>query len=236
MNAQTLQDTLTTIAAEAVPDTTDLWPAIDRGLAERASPVPSRRHIGLPRSWVARGGLVAIALVGILVARSLVPGQLTTTQAADLAREDPQVQAILRGDIAIATVTSVVNDVATVVVQDSAGKAVTVAVDLRNRIVSSVYTGPVLSDALTRIALDVIDADPRTKDLLARGATIGRITPITVTYERVDPATGQPIKGTEIWAQVPLQIGSETWSAYVDLPQAAIDQLVDPSGAQVPLP
>lgn len=236
MNARTLQDTLSALATDAVPDSTDLWPAIGRRLAERDRPEPSRPRAGVPRTWLARGALATMVFVGILVAQQLLPGQLTAAQATDLARNDPQVQAILRGDIAIATVTSVVDDVATVVVRDSAGMTVTVAVDLRSRIVTSVYTGPQLSGVLTQVALDVIRADPRTGDLLARGATIGRISPITVTYEGIDPVTGDPTPGTETWAQVPLRIGDDEWSAYVDLPQAKIDQLIDPSGAQVPLP
>ena len=126
--------------------------------------------------------------------------------------------------------------IATVVVKDSHGTTVTVAVDLRHRIVTSVYSGPQLSAALTQVALDVVHADPRTSALLARGATIGRISPIEVTYQATDPTTGQPSQGTQTWAQVPLQLDGGAWSVYLDLPQARVDQLIDPNGNQVPPP
>ena len=234
MDAQALRDTLSTIAVRDVPDTTDLWPGISRRLTGAAH--PGRPRIGVPRRWAARGAFVALVFVALFVAQSLLPGQLTTAQATDLARNDPQVQAILRGDIAIVTVTSVVGDVATVVVKDSHGTTVTVAVDLRHRIVTSVYSGPQLSAALTQVALDVVHADPRTSALLARGATIGRISPIEVTYQATDPTTGQPSQGTQTWAQVPLQLDGGAWSVYLDLPQARVDQLIDPNGNQVPPP
>jgi len=233
MNAQILRDTLSVLALEAVPATTDLWPGINRQLAVRERPL--RLRWGLGQRW-ARVAVVAIAVVGLLFVQSLLPGQLSTAQAVDLARSDPQVEAILRGDIAIARVASVVNDVATVVVQDSQGQAVTVTVDLRNRIVTKVYRGPQLSAALSAAALAAVRTDPRTSALLERGATVGQIQPIFVTGEATDPATGLSKEHTETWAQVPLELGGQEWMAYVNLPEARIDQLVDPQGGQVPLP
>jgi len=238
MNAQILHDTLFAIAVQAVPETTDLWPGISRQLTGRER--ASRRRSGLsPR----RAGLaavavaaVAMAFIGLVLVQSLLPGQLSPAQAADLARSDPQVAAILRGDIAIVTVTSVVDDVATVVVQDSHGQAVTVTVDLRSRIVTKVHDGPQLSVALTAAALRAVRADPRTSALLGRGATVGQIMPVFVTGEAVDPKTGLPKESTQTWAQVPLVLDGQEWMAYVDLPAARIDQLVDPQGSQVPLP
>jgi hypothetical protein len=134
------------------------------------------------------------------------------------------------------TVTSVVNDVATVVVQDSHGQAVTVSVDLAQRIVTKVYQGPQLSPALTAAALAVVRADPRTSALLGRGATIGSITPVFVTGELSSPMPGGSKEVTETWAQVPLELGGQEWIATVNLPGAKIDQLLDPQGQQVPLP
>jgi hypothetical protein len=236
MNAQILRDTLSTIALQAVPATTDLWPGISRQLAGRER--PSRLRLGLRQARPAFLALAAVglAVVGLLFVQALLPGQLSTAQAADVARSDPQVVAILRGDIAIVTVTSVVNDVATVVVQDSHGQAVTVTVDLRSRIVTNVYQGPQLSRALTAAALAAVRTDPRTSALLERGATVGRIVPIFVTGEAIDPTTGLSKKSTETWAQVPLALDGQEWMAYVNLPAARIDQLVDPQGGQVPLP
>ena len=238
MPAQILHDRLSAIAGEAVPGSTDLWPGISRQLAGHDR--PAGRQFGLrmggPRLAAIALAAAALALVGLVVIQSLVPGQLSTTQAADLARSDPQVAAILRGDIAIVTVTSVVNDVATVVVQDSHGQAVTVSVDLRSRIVTKVYQGPQLSAALTAAALAVVRADPRTSALLARGATFGRITPIYVTGEAIDPVTGATKETTETWAEVPLELDGQEWKAEVNLPGARIDQLIDPQGAQVPPP
>lgn len=233
MRDQLLRTSLSTVAAEGVPETTDLWPAISRRLADRGR--PARR--GLDRRRVGLGTAAALVLVvGLaLVGRSL-PGQSSTALAADLARHDPQVEAILRGDVSIVTVTSVVDEVATVVVEDSHGQKVTVTVDLRNRIVTKVYQGPQLSPELTTRAMAVVRADRRTKLLLDRGATLGSITPIFVTHDAIDPVTGLPTQGTETWEQVPLDLGGQEWTAYVDLVQGRIDQLIDPQGSQVPLP
>ncbi len=238
MNAQILHDTLSSIALEAVPSTTNLWPGISRQLAgrERRSRLRSALELRPPRLAALALAAVALVFVGVVFGQALLPGQLSTAQAADLARNDPQVTAILHGDIAIVTVTSVVNDVATVMVQNSHGQSVTVSVDLQHRIVTQVYQGPQLSAALTTVATTVIAADPRTSALLARGATVGRIVPIQVTGETLDPATGQRSETTQTWAQVPLTLDGQTWQAYVDLPNARIDQLVDPQGSQVQLP
>jgi hypothetical protein len=233
MQEHVLRDALSTIATEAVPGTTDLWPAISRRLANRVRPARGRfdrRRIGLA------AGAALVLVVGLTVVRPSLPGQTGTAQAADIARHDPEVAAILRGDIAIVTVTSVVDDVATVVVADSHGQEVTVTVNLISRIVTSVYHGPQLSADLTAQALRVVRADPRTSALLARGATFGRITPILVSYESTDPTTGKPTEGTQTWAHVPLELDGQEWVASVDLPLNKIDQLVDPQGNQVPLP
>jgi hypothetical protein len=103
----------------------------------------------------------------------------------------------------------------------------------RSRIVTSVYQGPQLSADLTARALTIVRTDPRTSALLARGATLGRIMPMIVTYEAANPTPGGPAQGTETWAQVPLELNGQEWVAYVDLPLSKIDQLLDPQGNQV---
>ena len=232
MRDQTLRASLSTIASGAVPEATDLWPAISRRLADRGRPARwgvDRRRVGLATA------AALILVVGWAVIGRPLPGQSSTALAADLARHDPQVEAILRGDVSVVTVTSVVDEVATVVVEDSHGQKVTVTVDLRSRIVTRVYQGPQLSTDLTARAMSVVRADPRTRSLLDRGATIGRATPIFVTHDSIDPVTGLPTQGTETWAQVQLDLDGQDWTAYVDLVRGRIDQLVDPTGSQVPL-
>lgn len=233
MRDHMLRTSLSTLAAQAVPETTDLWPAISRRLADRGRPA----RLGLDRRRVSLATAAALVLVvgWALVGLSL-PGQSSTALAADIARHDPQVAAILRGDVSIVTVTSVVDEVATVVVQDSQGQEVTVTVDLRSRIVTKVYQGPQLSPDLTARTMALVRADPRTSALLDRGATVGRIMPIFVTSESIDGATGLPTEHTETWAQVPLGLDGQEWMATVDLVQGRIDQLVNPQGSQVPLP
>jgi hypothetical protein len=233
MRDQMLHTSLSTVAAEAVPDTTDLWPAISRRLADRGRPV--RRGLDRRRIGLATTAALVLVVGWALVGRSL-PGQSSTALAADLARHDPQVEAILRGDVSIVTVTSVVDEVATVVVEDSHGQKVTVTVDLRSRIVTKVYQGPQLSPELRARATALVRADPRTSALLDQGAALGPITPIFVTHDAIDPVTGVPTQGTETWAQVPLDLSGQEWVAYVDLVQGRIDQLVDPHGSLVPLP
>jgi hypothetical protein len=233
MHDHRLGDALSSIAAQAVPDTTDLWPAINSRLATRG--LPARLRVDRRGVGFAAAMAIAIVVVFVLVQPSL-PGQSGSAQAADIARNDPEVAAILRGDIAIVTVTSVVDQVATVAVVDSHGNQVTVSVDLRSRIATVVYQGPQLSTALMAQALAIVRADPRTRALLARGATIGRVTPIAVTFELASPTAGAPTTGSATWAQVPLDLGGQEWLAYVDLTLGRIDHLADPQGNDVPLP
>jgi len=233
MRDDILRDTLTIIAAGAVPESTDLWPAISRRLAERVGPArrrPDRRRVALV------GAAALVAVVALTLVGPRLTGEMSTAQAADVARTDPQVAALLRGDIALVTVTQVVNEVATVVVQDSHGRQVTVDVDLRSRVATIVYEGPELSPTLAARALAIVRADPRTSALIARGAVAGRITPVLVSYETSDPTNGQPTQGSQTWAQVPLELSGQRWIATVDLPQGRIDQLIDPQGQQVPAP
>jgi hypothetical protein len=230
MRDQLLREALTNIAAEAVPETTNLWPGIDARLAERTRPARQARY---QRRFAFAAVAALVVVVGWTLVRPILPGQDSSAQAADIARHDPQVAAILRGDIAIVTVTSVVDEVATVLVKDSHGQEVTATVDLRSRIVTSVYQGPQLSADLTARALTIVRTDPRTSALLARGATLGRIMPMIVTYEAANPTPGGPAQGTETWAQVPLELNGQEWVAYVDLPLSKIDQLLDPQGNQV---
>lgn len=233
MRDQLLREALTNIAAEAVPETTNLWPGIDARLAERTRPA---RQAHYQRRFAFAAVAALFVVVGWTLLRPALPGQDSSAQAADIVRHDPQVAAILRGDIAIVTVTSVVDEVATVLVKDSHGQQVTATVDLRSRIVTSVYQGPQLSADLTARALTIVRIDPRTSALLARGATLGRITPMIVTYEAANPTPGGPAQGTETWAQVPLELNGQEWVAYVDLPLSKIDQLLDPQGNQVQQP
>lgn len=233
MRDQLLREALTNIAADAVPETTNLWPGIDARLAERTRPARQARY---QRRFAFAAVAALFVVVGWTLLRPALPGQDSSAQAADIVRHDPQVAAILRGDIAIVTVTSVVDEVATVLVKDSHGQQVTATVDLRSRIVTSVYQGPQLSADLTARALTIVRTDPRTSALLARGATLGRITPMIVTYEAANPTPGGPAQGTETWAQVPLELNGQEWVAYVDLPLSKIDQLLDPQGNQVQQP
>ena len=233
MHDQALRTSLASIAAEAVPETTNLWPGINARLAERTRPARPARY---QRRLAFAAAAALVVVVGWTLVRPSLPGQDGSAQATDIARHDPQVAAILRGDIAIVTVTSVVDQVATVLVKDSHGQQVTATVDLRSRIVTSVYQGPQLSADLTARALAIVQTDPRASTLLARGATVGRIMPMIVTYEAANPSPGTPAQGTATWAQVPLELNGQEWVAYVDLPLGRIDQLLDPQGNQVPQP
>ena len=236
MRDELLRAALSDIAAEAVPETTNLWPGIGVRLAKRTRPARAARlsrPVRYQRRFAFAAGAALVVVVGWTLVHPALPGQDSSAQAADIARHDPQVAAILRGDIAIVTVTSVVDEVATVVVEDSRGQQVTATVDLRSRIVTSVYQGPQLSADLTARALSVVRTDPRTSALLARGATLGRIMPMIVNYEAANPTPGGPAQGTQTWAQVPLELNGQEWLAYVDLPLSRIDQLVDPQGNQV---
>ena len=236
MQAEALRQALSSIAEDAIPATTDLWPGIAVRLTGQPRRSGNRLALGLPRVRVFQVAALAMALAGIVLVQTLMPGQLTAAQAADIARNDPEVAAVLRGDIAIVTVTSTVDDVATVAVKDSQGQQVTVTVDLRSRIATVVYHGPQLSGGLESQALAVVRADPRTTALLDQGATLGRVMPIQVAFEGTDPVTGEPTQGSETWAQVPLELDGKEWIAYVNLPDGKIDQLVDPQGEQVQLP
>jgi hypothetical protein len=227
----TLRTMLTTIATEGVPDT-DVWPAVNRGVSrpQPGGSSPVRLRTGL----VVAAALLLVA--GWTLIRPSVSADITTAQAGELARNDPQVAALLRGDILMTTVTSVVDGAAIVVVTDSFGRQVIVNVDIRSRIVSRVYEGPQLSAPMSQRAIDLVHADPRTSALLIRGATLGQITPVEISFVRASPTDGQSAAGTAIGARVPLDLDGQEWVATLDLTNANLDQLVDPSGRQVTSP
>ncbi|MCJ7677169.1 MAG: hypothetical protein MUO35_05555 [Anaerolineales bacterium] len=231
-----LFDRLQAAASADVPEAVDLWPSIERRLAE---PDSGSKRAPRSRSRFRRLALagITIAVLGFAVVVGVLPaltGGSPVALAADLARNSPEVAALLRGDIEMVTVVEIVDGAATVVVQDSTGQDITVKVDVKRRIVSAVYHGPQLSDELTLKALRVLRGDPRTRELLEQGASLGRITPILVGSVKVDPQTSETSETSETWAQVPVQLGDATWEAYIDLPQGKIDQLVAPDGSQVP--
>lgn len=232
MSERMLGKTLGAIAEREVPDDVDLWPAVERAVRGRQRGARAR---ALPAAAMV-GALALVLVAGVTLISPALLGGSAEAAAIDIARHSPAVAAALSGDIAVVTVTSIVDDIAAVVVRDTSGREVDVNVDLRSRIVTSVYHGPQLSDVLAAQALRVVEADPRTADLLARGASIGRVLPIEVTGSGIDPATGSPVVASETWAQVPLSLDGREWAAYVDLPRSRIDQLIGPDGSQVPLP
>jgi hypothetical protein len=193
-----------------------------RGLAERR---------GLRWGMVAG---VAAAIVLVIMVQIFRPlgEQSSTALASDIVMADPAVLAALEsGQVEMVTVTEIVGDRATVLVEGAAGDSLSVEVNLSARAVTDittvVFTGPKLNDEEEALALSIARADPRVAAILEGGAEITMVLPVFVTGQRIDPDTGKVTEEHSVIAQVWMTKGSRQWYAYVDLDTERVTDVVE---------
>jgi hypothetical protein len=177
---------------------------------------------------------VAAAIVLVIMVQMFRPmgGQSSTALASDIVMADPAVLAALEsGQVEMVTITKLVGDTATVLVEGAVGETISVEVDLSTRAVTAIHTevfsGPKLNDEDEARALSIARADPRVAAILEGGAEITRVLPVFVTGQRIDPDTGKVTEEHSMIAQVWMTKGSQQWYAYVNLDTEQVTDVVE---------
>ena len=167
------------------------------------------------------GGVLAVALIcGLGLGMLSLGGESAYAEAADIARNSPEVQAALGGEVEVLEVVRIADDEGTVLCAGEAGELVAVRVDLVERKVTEVIPMPTLTEAEKVEAVNIAIADPGVRELLDEGASIECATvysfDMIVTNGDVDElsATMAPV--------VAIELEGTTWIAAVDLSQGEV--------------
>ena len=189
----------------------------------------------------ALAGVLAIALIaGLAIALPSLTRQSSEALAADIAQNSPEVWAALGGEEVTVKVIKLVDGKGTVLCIGELG-IVTAEVDLKTKGVTEVVLMPELTGADEQRAIDIAKADPRVKELLDKGASIGRVSPIYSFGTRMNVEIGQTEEFSETIARVAIELGEKNWAAEVDLAEGRVVRLVEvtsgeyykvPSGAE----
>jgi len=176
---------------------------------------------------------VSVLALALVIGLSLTIPSLSTesvyAQAADIAQNSPQVRAALGdGEVQVVKVIKVVDDKGTVICQGEMG-VVTAEVDLKTKEVT-VVSMPELTEAERAEAIQIAEADPRVKELLDDGATIGKVSPMYSFGTRMNPATGETEEFSGTWARVAIELGERNWFAEVDLAEGKVVMLIKMPG------
>ena len=175
----------------------------------------------------ALAGVLAIALiVGLAIALPSLTGQSSEALAADIAENSPQVWAALGGGEVTVKVIKLVDDKGTVLCIGELG-IVTAEVDLKTKGVTEVVLMPELTGADEQRAIDIAKADPRVKELLDKGAMIGRVSPMYSFETRMNVETGEMEEFSKTLARVAIELGGKNWAAEVDLTEGKVVSLVE---------
>jgi len=88
------------------------------------------------------------------------------------------------------------------------------------------YGGTRLTEAEEALAVDIMKADSRVREILASGAGIDVILPLYVVGGRINPETGELEEFEETWAQAWLSsLDGSAWGIQVDLVHGRVEQI-----------
>ena len=189
------------------------------------------------RQPIWKTAVASVLALALVIGLSLTIPSLSTesvyAQAADIAQNSPQVRAALGdGEVQVVKVIKVVDNKGTVICQGELG-VITTEVDLETKEVT-VVSMPELTEAGEEEAIDIAKADPRVKELLDRGATIGKVSPMYSFGTRVNPETGEIEEFSEELVRVEITLGETIWIAHVDLAEGKVVRLreITPGGME----
>jgi len=173
-------------------------------------------------------GVLAIALIaGFAIALPGLTGQSAEALAAEIAENSPQVQAALGdGEVKVVKVITIVDDKGTVLCKGELGIFITAEVDLKTKEVT-IVSMPELTEADEAEAINIAKADPRIKELLDQGASIGKVSPMYSFGVRVNPETGEIEEFSGELVRVEITVGETIWTAHVDLAEGKVVQLIE---------
>ncbi|MBA7715349.1 hypothetical protein ES703_124390 [subsurface metagenome] len=172
-------------------------------------------------------GVLAIALIaGLAIALPSLTRQSPEALAADIACNSPEVQAALGGEEVTVKVIKLVDDKGTVLCIGGLG-TVTAEVDLDKKVVTEVVLMPELTGTDEQRAIDIARADPRVKELLDKGAMIGKVSPMYFFGTRMDVETGETREFSETLVRVEIEWIEKNYAAEVDLDAGKVIRLVE---------
>ncbi len=94
---------------------------------------------------------------------------------------------------------------------------------------------PALTEAENEEAINIAKADSRVKELLDKGATIGKVSPMFSFGVRVDE-TGKTPECAETLARVEIELGEKSWIAEVDLSEGKVVRVIETNSGNTPIP
>ena len=172
-------------------------------------------------------GVLAVALIaGLAIALPSLTGQSPEALAADIARNSPEIQAVLGGEAITVKVIKLVDGKGTVIAKGEIG-LVTAEVDLKTKEATEVVFITVLTAADDREAINIAKADPRVKVLLVKGAMIGRVSPMYFFGTRMNVETGATEEFSETLVRVEIEWIEKNYAAEVDLDARKVIRLVE---------
>ena len=108
------------------------------------------------------------------------------------------------------------------------GKRWIAQVDMENKEVTNLipmFTE--LTEAEKEEIIDIAKADPEVKELLDKGAVIGKILPMVSFGTRMDQETGEVEEFSGTLVRVEIELGDESWTAHVDLAEGKVVRLLE---------
>ena len=185
----------------------------------------SRRPVWKP----ALVSALAVALIAVL-AVTIPPllGQSPEVLAAEIAKNSPEVQAALGDGEVKVVVIKVVDDKGIVICQGELG-IITAEVDMKTKKVTEteVVPMPELTEADMQEAINIAEADPNVQELLNKGASIGKVSPMYSFGARMNEETGEIEEFSETLARVEIGLGEKSWAAEVDFAEGKVVRLIE---------
>ncbi|MDY6912362.1 MAG: hypothetical protein SVM79_08415 [Chloroflexota bacterium] len=192
-----------------------------------------REYISRQPIWkTAIAGVTALALIATLsIAVPSLTGKPDVVLAAEIARNSPEVKIASggEGEIEVVKVVKVVGNKGTVVCVAQRGQVVTAQVDLETEKVVEVEALPMpeLGEAERQEAIKIAKADPRVKELLDKGGSIGMLFPI-YTGGMITTNGKTEVLPTVMKVMVEIKLGKKTQLARVNLEGKKVEEVIEP--------
>jgi len=178
--------------------------------------------------------LALVLVVGLSLTIPSLSAESVYAQAAEIAKNSPQVRAALGdGEVQVVKVIKLVDDKGTVICEGTMGRLVTAEVDLKTKEVTGVKVAieivdmPELTEADEAEAINIAKADPRVKELLDQGASIGKVLPMYSFGMRTDTETGELVELSGMLVRVVIELGEKSWIVHVDLDEGKVVRLIE---------
>jgi hypothetical protein len=169
--------------------------------------------------------LALILVIGLSWTIPSLSTEPAHVQAADIAKNNPEIQTDL-GDEEVEWVkVYVIDDKATAIVKGKKG-VVTADIDLKTKDVTQVVKMAKPTTVGNQEAIDLAKADPRVKELLDTGAMISIVSPMFY-FGMMNVETGELEKISGTFVKVVIKGVEKNYVAYIDLSEGKVVKLID---------